>query len=333
MINVYSQELFLKTDGDVLTVSAKKEGRGSCKEFEQKFTIPDGVNIDKLSSSLSKDGVLTISAPRDQRFQEIPAIGADNSSALTQPNMVYDDERLTIEIDVQAYKPEDLDVKIDGEELCVTASQDVKDAVSGQSRQRVFEQKFSLPSGVKPEQVQSSLTRDGKLVITAPRTDNKQHHNAVSQHQDHSPGQGRQDHHQGMHLEDDYASIPLERELTIRPFPFNNTRNQHLVPTSDSAPINYHFSNGMSKVECDEENYKILVNVQNFNPEDLVIRTVDDCVIVEANHEEKTGDGRSFSSKSFSQSFNLPKDINPESVTSALSKDGVLTISAPFKLH
>ena len=313
----------------MLTVSAKKEGRGSCKEFEQKFTIPDGVKIDKLSSSLSKDGVLTISAPRDERFQEIPAI-SDSSSAMTQPNMVYDDERLTIEIDVRDYKPEDLDVKIDGNELCVTASQDVKDAASGHSRQRVFEQKFSLPSGVKPEQVQSSLTRDGKLVITAPRTDIQ--NNILSQ-QEHSSGQGSQDYSQGRLQEDDYASIPLERELTVRPFPFNNTRDQHLVPSSDNSPINYHYNNGLSKVECDGQNYKILVNVQNFHPEDLVIRTVDDCVIVEANNEEKTTDGRSFSNKSFSQSFNLPKDINPESVTSALSKDGVLTISAPFKLH
>ena len=41
----------------MLCVSARQEGRGSCKEFEQKFTIPSGVNIEKLSSSLSKAGV------------------------------------------------------------------------------------------------------------------------------------------------------------------------------------------------------------------------------------------------------------------------------------
>ena len=86
----------------------------------------------------------------------------------------------------------------------------------------------------------------------------------------------------------------------------------------------------MSRVECDADTYRILVNVQQFRPEDLVIKTVDDCVIVEANHEAKTPDGRSYSNKSFSQSFNLPRGMDPESVTSALSKEGVLIISAPL---
>ena len=83
-------------------------------------------------------------------------------------------------------------------------------------------------------------------------------------------------------------------------------------------------------MECDEDNYRILVDVHQFSPEDLVIKTVDDAVIVEASHEEKTVDGRSYSNKSFSQSFNLPRGLNPERVTSALSKEGVLTITAPL---
>ena len=91
----------------------------------------------------------------------------------------------------------------------------------------------------------------------------------------------------------------------------------------------YNFENGVSRVECDEKNYKIMVDVHQFRPEDLVIKTVDDAVIVEANSEEKTVDGRGYSTKSFSQSFNLPRGLDPGTVTSALSKEGVLTISAP----
>ena len=326
------KDIYIKTDGDVLTVSAKQEGRGSCKEFEQKFTIPSGVKIDKLTSALSKTGILTISAPREPltveqgRFQEIPAIADNCTSALVQPSLVYDDEKLVIEVDVKDYKPEDLDVKIDGMELCVTASQDVSG--SDQSRRRVFEQKFSLPSGVCPQDVQSSLSRDGKLVITAPRTpvNTDKQTKKLTEQLEESLNPRNWDN------TDDYDETAgtRERELTIQPFPFNNTRDQHLTNTRDQQSISpYTFNNGVSRVECDDRNYKILVNVQHFNPEDLVIRTVDDCVIVEANHEEK--DGRSYSNKSFSQSFNLPKDINPESVTSALSKDGILTISAPFR--
>ena len=82
------------------------------------------------------------------------------SSAMTQPSLVYDDDRLTIEIDVKDYRlcfhphchyqhtflfrPEDLDVKIDGQQLCVTASQDVGEG--GWGRSRLFEQRSAVRS-------------------------------------------------------------------------------------------------------------------------------------------------------------------------------------------
>merc|ERR1719192_640467 len=86
---------------------------------------------------------------------------------------------------------------------------------------------------------------------------------------------------------------------------------------------------GVSHVEYDDKNYKIIVNVEKYKPEELFIRTVDNTVIVEAKPSEKTSDGRSCSSQSFSQSFTLPAGVDPDTVKSALSKQGVLTISAP----
>ena len=46
-------------------------------------------------------------------------------------------------------------------------SQEVKEA--GGTRTRVFEQKFTLPSGVRAEKVTSAFGKDGVLTITAPR--------------------------------------------------------------------------------------------------------------------------------------------------------------------
>merc|ERR1712106_925287 len=59
------------------------------------------------------------------------------------------------------------DVKVEGNTIIITAKQELQE--SGGTRTRVFEQKFSLPSGVKAELVRSSLTKEGVLVITAPR--------------------------------------------------------------------------------------------------------------------------------------------------------------------
>ena len=61
-----------------------------------------------------------------------------------------------------------------------------------------------------------------------------------------------------------------------------------------------------------------------------MIKTDGQIVQVEAKHEEKTSDGASFSSRNFSQSFTLPREVNPEGVTSSLSKSGKLIIEAPL---
>jgi HSP20 family molecular chaperone IbpA len=89
-------------------------------------------------------------------------------------------------------------------------------------------------------------------------------------------------------------------------------------------------ADGISKVQYDDDTYKIMVNVENYNPDELTIKTVGNSVQVEAKHMEKTSDGRSFSSRNFTQSFSLPKGVNPDEVKSSLSKDGTLTIEAPL---
>merc|ERR1712168_1520769 len=151
--------------------------------FEQRFSLPSGVKIEKIASSLSKDGILTVSAPRENlaisSFQQKGAIEnkagqvfsqsdeAKRSEGLPQPKVSYDDDKFQISLDVTSYRPEDLDVKVEGNSIIITAKQEIQEA--GGVRTRVFEQKFSLPSGVKAELVRSSLTREGVLVIIAPR--------------------------------------------------------------------------------------------------------------------------------------------------------------------
>ena len=35
------------------------------KQFEQRFTLPSGIKPEKISSKLSKEGILTVTAPRE----------------------------------------------------------------------------------------------------------------------------------------------------------------------------------------------------------------------------------------------------------------------------
>jgi len=382
------EELSIKTEGDVLIVLAKQESKTKggtsvvSKQFEQRFSLPSGVNPEKISSKLSNEGVLTVSAPREavsiSAYKKKEAIENNTrhngqqtnktkqSEGLPQPQMKYEKDKIEISIDTREYNPEDLDVKVEGNSIIITAKQEIQEA--GGTRTRVFEQKFSLPSGVAAELVKSSLTREGVLVITAPRGNvaaqqayTETVENKMDKVLDPSSWENDKkresafDDRRRVSAFDDIRRDSIMDEKRIesafddlrRDSAFNtqitNSKQGSLFDNSGSGFFNdrnlfddrsLFASNseqsGVSRVQYDDDTYKILVNVENYKPEELVIKTVDNTIIVEAKHEEKTTEGRSYSTQSFNQSFTLPKGVDPESVSSALSKQGVLTISAPL---
>ena len=59
-----------------------------------------------------------------------------------------------------------------------------------------------------------------------------------------------------------------------------------------------------------------------------MIRTSGDMITIEAKHEE-VQDGKSHVSRQFMKSCNLPPGVSAETVASSLSKQGMLTITAP----
>ena len=79
MTDIAYQDLHIKTEADVLIISAKKENKTPAgksyvaRQFEQRFTLPSGVNPEKISSKLGADGVLRISAPRENVSYKVEA--------------------------------------------------------------------------------------------------------------------------------------------------------------------------------------------------------------------------------------------------------------------
>ena len=173
---------------------------------------------------------------------------------------------------------------MEGTELIVTASRDVED------RSRVLQQRFTLPRGVRPEQVTSSLTAEGLLIITANR---------------------------------DQQEVKEVKEVEETP---GDRRGRGTQSVEQLQPPPGEGENSGGGVFCEENQYKIRVNVGPIKPGDLVIKTVADSVIVELSQE----DDRTGSRQTFSQAFKLPGNVRPETVTSTLSGEGILTISAPL---
>lgn len=73
------------------------------------------------------------------------------------------------------------------------------------------------------------------------------------------------------------------------------------------------------------------MDVQQFKPEEINVKTAGDYITVEAKHEERS-DEHGFVSRQFTRRYLVPQDVNKDAITSTLSSDGVLTIHAPKKV-
>lgn len=79
------------------------------------------------------------------------------------------------------------------------------------------------------------------------------------------------------------------------------------------------------------EGFQVSFNVEHFSPNEISVKVIDNCILVEAKHEERSEDGEGFVSRQISRRYVLPDDYNIKDVVSTLSSDGILTVSAPPK--
>jgi HSP20 family molecular chaperone IbpA len=77
-----------------------------------------------------------------------------------------------------------------------------------------------------------------------------------------------------------------------------------------------------------DKSLKLRFDVSQYSPEEIVVKTVDNKLLVHAKHEEKTESKSVY--REYNREFLLPKGTNPELIKSSLSKDGVLTVEAPL---
>ena len=71
------------------------------------------------------------------------------------------------------------------------------------------------------------------------------------------------------------------------------------------------------------------MDTTQYKPDELKVNVINDNMTVEAKHTEQSEDGRRFISRQFLRRYTLPQHCKQDLVTSNLSSDGVLVISAP----
>ncbi|EFN87097.1 protein lethal(2)essential for life [Harpegnathos saltator] len=86
----------------------------------------------------------------------------------------------------------------------------------------------------------------------------------------------------------------------------------------------------MMGIASDNDNFKVIIDVRQFKPEEVNVKVVGRCIVVEAKHEEKRDEHGSIS-RQFLRKYLLPDRADLDQVSSSISLDGILIITAPLK--
>jgi len=102
-----------------------------------------------------------------------------------------------------------------------------------------------------------------------------------------------------------------------------------------SAPISHAASpplssggSSFSTISESDRKFKVEVDIEDFAPEELSVKTVDKKLVISARREEKIGNRTS--SKELNREIYLPDTVDPYSVKAFFSDSGKLIVEAPY---
>ncbi|ULT90649.1 hypothetical protein L3Y34_008758 [Caenorhabditis briggsae] len=121
----------------------------------------DNCNMDQFFDDMTRGSLLPYWRDADHNsFNFSDTIG----------EIINDDTKYAIQLDVSHFKPEDLKIELNGRELKVEGSQETK-SEHGYSK-RSFSKMVLLPEDVDLTALKSAISNEGKLQIEAPKNTN-----------------------------------------------------------------------------------------------------------------------------------------------------------------
>jgi len=133
-----------------------------------------------------------------------------------------------------------------------------------------------------------------------------------------------------------FRSELMSREANFFESVSSTNQSSALSPSKPAPRPNYMSDLHSPLIQSEDGNadnkvLKLRFDVSQYAPEEIVVKTVDQKLMVHAKHEEKSDTKSVY--REYNREFLLPKGVNPESIKSSLSKDGVLTVDAPLPLQ
>ncbi|XP_014291250.1 protein lethal(2)essential for life [Halyomorpha halys] len=85
---------------------------------------------------------------------------------------------------------------------------------------------------------------------------------------------------------------------------------------------------GVSSYATSKDEFKINLDVQQFKPNELKVSVADGYLVIDGKHDERS-DQHGLVSRQFTRRYKIPEEVDETKLSSNLSSDGVLSVSAP----
>jgi HSP20 family molecular chaperone IbpA len=246
------------------------------------------------------------------------------------------DKKFRVSFDVSQFSPEEISVRTQDSKLIVHAKHEEKG--SGKNVSREFSRQVDIPRHVDPDKLSCTLSNDGVLQVEAPvpapaydriRTTapaTQLSHEAPRNQPRLIPSTSGP--HQQPRLIPSTSGPQQPRLIPSTSGP----QQPRLIPSSTPPPSSSFRSGPIVTEQDGSRKLKIEVDIgREFGPEDIMVKTVDKKLVVHAKHEEKAAGRTSF--REFSREFELPEDVDPNTVQASITDDGKLQIEAPISSY
>lgn len=155
------EEVSCKVENGKVLVSGKHYAENEygyeASEFHRSYSLPEGVDPTSVKSRISQDGVLQVEASKQQSkpLTLDQAVGVDET----------DDTKMLLKFNLAGYKPEEINVRVKGNELVVAAEHKMEE--EGHFTHKQFKRRILLPAEVDVNSLVSKFGKDGTLSIQA----------------------------------------------------------------------------------------------------------------------------------------------------------------------
>lgn len=116
---------------------------------------------------------------------------------------------------------------------------------------------------------------------------------------------------------------------STRPYFFEEhfPASYHLTfaPPVQRYPGKFDHIRELGQEHIDANGFEVFLDVKDFQPHEIHVRTIDEVIVVEGKQEKRIGNAMP---RHFVRHFHLPENYDSEDVFSLISDDGILEIKA-----